>query len=187
MPRLNSFTEIVEDYRWGARLKAIEELEFFAKLPSLEEAIDAVADARKENGALFNHQRHLEPSTVEEVRRALQANREAIARVAGFDVLIALVERLIGGVRGAKEMYIYDAALRLGAYLKMLPTRVYLHSGTRIGAEGLGIAVAGREWIEMEELPPAFKVLTAYEAEDVLCSYKDDLARVRKLAGATRR
>lgn len=187
MPRLNSYEEIVENYRWGARLKAMEELEYFAKLPSLEEAIDAVADARKENGALFNHQRHLEPSTVEEVRRVLQANREAIAKVADFDALIALVERLIGSVRGAKEMYIYDAALRLGAYLKKLPTRVYLHRGTRSGAEALGIGVAGRKWIETEELPPAFTVLTAYEAEDVLCSYKDDLARVRKQVGATRR
>jgi hypothetical protein len=183
MPRLNSYEAIVEHYRWGPRLKAMEELEYFEKLPSLEAAIDAVADARKENGALFNHQRHLEASTVEEVRRVLQANRDAIAKVADFDALIALIERLIGPVRGAKEMYIYDAALRLGAYLKKLPTRVYLHRGTRDGAEAIGIAV-GRKWIEMEELPPAFAVLTAYEAEDVLCSYKDDLARVRKLAGA---
>lgn len=187
MQRLNSYEEIVEHYRWGPRLKAMEEFEYFAKLPSMEEAIDAVADARKENGALFNHQRHLEPPTVEEVRRVLQANREAIAKVADFDVLIALVERLIGSVRGAKEMYIYDAALRLGAYLKKLPTRVYLHRGTRAGAEALGIAVGGRKWIEMEELPPAFAVLTAYEAEDVLCSYKDDLARVRKLFDVRRR
>lgn len=118
-------------------------LEYFAKLPSLEEAIDAVADARKENGALFNHQRHLEPSTVEEVRRVLQRNREAIANVADFGALIALVERVIGSVRGAKEMYVYDAALRLGAYLKKLTARVYLHRGTRVGAGALGIAVAG--------------------------------------------
>jgi hypothetical protein len=180
MPRLNSYEEIVEDYRWGARLQAMDELEYFAKLPSLEEAINAVADARKETGALFNHQRHLEQSTVEEVRRALLANRDAIARVADFDELIGLVERLIGRIRGAKEMYIYDAALRLGAYLKKLPERVYLHRGTRLGAEALGVSVAGRSWIAVEELPAAFRVLKAYEIEDVLCSYKDDIKRVRK-------
>lgn len=187
MPRLNTYEAIVEHYRWGPRLKAMEELEYFAKLPSLEEAIDAVADARKENGALFNHQRHLEPSTVEEVRRVLLANRQAIARVADFDQLIALLERLIGNVRGAKEMYIYDAALRLGAYLGKLPQRVYLHRGTRLGAEALEIVVAGRKWIAVEELPAAFRVLTAYEAEDVLCSYKDDIARVRKHLQSSRR
>jgi hypothetical protein len=187
MPRLSSYEEIVEDYRWGPRLKAMEELEYFAKLPSLQVAIDAVADARKENGALFNHQRHLESPTVEEVRRVLQAARETLARVASFDELIALLGRLIGNVPGAKEMYIYDAALRLGAYLKKLPERVYLHRGTRLGAEALGVVVAGRQWIAVEEMPPPFRVLTAYEIEDVLCSYKDDIARVRRQAQARRR
>jgi hypothetical protein len=187
MPRLNSYEEVVEHYRWGPRLKAMEELEYFAKLPSLEVAIDAVADARKENGALFNHQRHLELSTVEEVRRVLRANREAVTRVADFDELIALLERLLGNLRGAKEMYIYDAALRLGAYLKKLPQRVYLHRGTRLGAEALGIVVAGRAAITVEELPTPFHVLTAYEAEDVLCSYKDDITQVRKQVQSRRR
>ena len=187
MPRLNSYEEIIENYRWGARLKSMEELEYFAKLPSLEDAIDAVAEARKENGALFNHQRHLDPSTVEEVRRVLQANREAITRVADFDELIVLLERLVGNVRGAKEMYIYDAALRLGAYLKKLPERVYLHRGTRLGAEALVRDLGDRKWIAVEELPPPFRVLSAHEIEDVLCSYKDDIARVRKMLAAGRR
>lgn len=187
MSRLSSYEEIVENYRWAGRLKSMEELDYFAKLPSLEDAIDAVADARKENGALFNHQRHLEPSTVEEVRRVLRANREAINRVADFDELIALLERLVGNVRGAKEMYIYDAALRLGAYLKKLPERVYLHRGTRLGAEALVRDLADRKWIAVEDLPLPFRVLSAHEIEDVLCSYKDDIARVRKQLEARRR
>jgi hypothetical protein len=187
MPRLNSYEEIVEHYRWGPRLKAMEELEYFAKLPSLEEAIDAVADARKENGALFNHQRHLDPSTVEGVRRVLRASREAIARTVSFDELISLLERLIRDIPGAKEMFIYDAALRLGAYLKKLPQQVYLHRGTRVGAEALGIVVAERKSIRVDELPPPFSVLTAYEIEDVLCSYKDHIARVRKQLNTMRR
>src|SRR5436190_1944827 len=103
-----TYQEIVEDYRWGARLKSMQELDYFAKLPSLEEAINAVADARKENGALFNHQRHLEQSTAEEVRDLLLAHRHAIGRVCDFDELFSLVERLIVQVHGAKEMYIYD-------------------------------------------------------------------------------
>lgn len=180
MALLNSYEEIVEAYQWGRRLKVMEELEYFAKLPSIEEAIQAVADARKENGALFNHQRHLEQSTVDEVRRELIANSEAIRQVANFDELFALLERLLTPIRGAKEMYIYDAALRLGSYLKKMPKRVYLHKGTSIGAEALGIAVAGRVWIAVEELPAAFGILKAYEIEDVLCWYKDDLKRVHR-------
>ncbi|NNC17952.1 hypothetical protein HRD49_02725 [Corallococcus exiguus] len=178
MARLNSYEEIVEDYQWGPRLKSMGELEYFAKLPSLEEAIEVVADARKENGALFNHQRHLEQSTVDEVRRVLIANQEAIRQVPNFDELFALLERLLTPIRGAKEMYIYDAALRLGSYLKKMPERVYLHMGTRIGAAALGIAVAERAWIAVEELPSAFGTLNAYEIEDALCLYKEELKRI---------
>lgn len=180
MPRLNSYQDVIEHYRWGRRLKAMEELEYFKGLPTLEAAIDAVADARKENGALFNHQRHLESSTVEDVRKILMAHRESLERAGDFDALFELVERLLLPVRGAKEMYIYDAALRLGAYLRKLPERVYLHKGTRVGAEALGIQVADRKWLEVTELPPAFASLAAHEIEDVLCSYKDDLARIRR-------
>jgi hypothetical protein len=47
--------------------------------------------------------------------------------------------------------------------------------------------VAGRSWIAVEELPEAFRVLKAYEIEDVLCSYKDDIKRVRKQLESVRR
>lgn len=77
--------------------------------------------------------------------------------------------------------------MRLGAYLKKLPDRVYLHRSTRLGVEALGLVVAGQKWIGVEELPPPFRGLAAYEIEDVLCSYKDDIARVRKQAEARRR
>lgn len=180
MAGLNSYEEIVADYQWGHRLKLMEDLEYFAKFPSLEDAIDAVADARKQNGALFHHQRHLEQSTVDEVRRVLIANLEVIRQVATFDELFTLLDRLLTPIRGAKEMYVYDAALRLGAYLKKMPERVYLHRGARIGAEALGIAAAGRSWIAVEELPSAFGILKAYEIEDVLCRRKVDLKRVHR-------
>jgi len=187
MPPLNSYEAIIEHYLWKSRLKAMEELEYFEKLPSLEEALEAVADARKENGARFNHQRHLEQSTADEVRQVLLANREAIRLVANFDELFTLLNRLLTPIRGAKEMYIYDAALRLGAYLQKMPERVYLHRGTRIGAEALGIAVEKRAWIAVEELPAAFRILKAHELEDVLCKYNDDLKRVHRQLEQQRR
>jgi hypothetical protein len=33
----------------------------------------------------------------------------------------------------------YDTALRIGAKLKLFPTKVYLHAGTRLGARALGL------------------------------------------------
>jgi len=180
MARPNSYEAIVERYRWRERLKLIELLEYFEKLPSLDEAIEAAADGRKENGALHNHQRLLEQPTVDDVRRVLLANRAVIGQVTNFEELFKLFNVLLTPVGGAGEMYIYDAALRIGAHLKKLPEHVYLHKGSRIGAEALGVAVARRVWIAIEELPDAFHILKAYELEDLLCIYKDHLRRVRR-------
>jgi hypothetical protein len=49
-----------------------------------------------------------------------------------------------------------------------------VHAGTRDGARALGLN-AQRHALEMSELPPAIRKLTAREAEDLLCIYKSKL------------
>jgi hypothetical protein len=62
-------------------------------------------------------------------------------------------------------------ALRIAPWLRLTPALVYLHAGTRVGAEKLGLDVSG-ETLDPKELPRAFAVLRADEVEDVLCIYK---------------
>jgi hypothetical protein len=56
--------------------------------------------------------------------------------------------------------------------------RVYLHAGAARGAKALGIE--GRDSITPSELPAAFRRLRAYEMEDCLCIFKDDLERLSR-------
>jgi hypothetical protein len=76
---------------------------------------------------------------------------------------------------------VYDTALRIGARLGLSPQQVYLHAGTRHGPEALGFD-RGRSSISLDEVPPPMNGLTAEEAEDVLCIYAADLARVVRAA-----
>lgn len=69
------------------------------------------------------------------------------------------------------ELYVYDAALRLGAHLGLAPTFVYLHAGTRLGARALGLG-QGRAYLEMHELPLPLQALSPDEVESFLCIYK---------------
>jgi hypothetical protein len=48
---------------------------------------------------------------------------------------------------------------------------VYLHAGTRDGAEVLGFG-RRRRTIELHELPAPLRGLSAREIEDLLCIYK---------------
>lgn len=60
-----------------------------------------------------------------------------IARAESSEALHALVARQLREVAGIGELYVYDTAFRIGAYLRLPPTRVYLHAGTRDGARAL--------------------------------------------------
>jgi hypothetical protein len=80
-------------------------------------------------------------------------------------------------VDGIGELYIYDTALRIGAKLNLLPSRIYLHAGARVGARALGFA--GRlKYIELRDLPKEFQKLEPHEIEDVLCIFKDKLKQM---------
>lgn len=85
-----------------------------------------------------------------------------------------------GGSRTAPRdnLYVYDAAFRIGAFRGLAPRRVYLHAGTRAGARKLGLATRGRLHVEAREVEaeaPEFAELSEAEMEDVLCIYKDKL------------
>ena len=87
-----------------------------------------------------------------------------------------LVRSEVGGILGIGELYIYDTSMRLGAYLGFLPTKVYLHAGTRKGAKALGFT--NSDALEISELPTEFGRLDPHEVEDVLCIFKDELKKL---------
>jgi hypothetical protein len=69
---------------------------------------------------------------------------------------------------------------RIGAWLKLEPRQVFVHAGVRVGARALGFG--GRDRLDLQELPGPFRDLSAAEAEDCLCIFKDEL---RALATST--
>ena len=97
----------------------------------------------------------------------------ACGSAATFGELYDLVRATIESVHGIGELMVYDTATRLGAHLDLMPDRVYLHAGTRAGAEVLGFS--GRDTIRSKELPAPLQQLEPYELEDCLCIYKEHL------------
>jgi len=78
-------------------------------------------------------------------------------------------------VKGVGELTIYDTANRIGAHLGLKPEHIYLHAGTKKGAEKLlGHRIKAKH-INAHDLPPAFqnKALSNAALEDILCIYKD--------------
>ncbi len=123
-----------------------EQISWFQKQPSLHAAIETAARAVDERGRRFSHQYRIRRTAILEATAALLAVEEQLGRTRSFDGLFEVVSKQLQDVAGIGELYRYDTAFRIGAYLRLFPTRVYLHAGTRGGARALGLDHRKLRW-----------------------------------------
>ena len=144
----------------------------------IEDAIRKAALAKDEKGEFYIHQWHLKekyPDVPKKAEHILVNCADKIAACNDFDALHDLIWcelKCRNRVKGAGELYCYDTAFRIGISRNVMPQKVYLHAGTRKGAEALGICGKGKEVLEMSELVkkyPEFAKMEPYQVEDFLC------------------
>jgi hypothetical protein len=160
--------EVVTRYLTDWRQLAARDMRPFKKAKSLSNAIS-------EATAKYPHQYRIPNSVLEEAKIRLLKRQRLLEDSQSFDELHYRIECEIGSIHGIGELAIYDIAHRIGSYLGLEPKRVYLHAGTRHGARALGLS--GKK-IHPQDLPQAFRQLTAAEIEDCLCIYAEDIARL---------
>jgi len=169
--------DIARDYVREYRTRAERELAYFKLLRTDEKAISRAALCLLPSGKRHSHQRRIPKSVLAEAERRLVENTANLRRARSFDELQTLVAHLIGPIRGIGELSVYDISQRIGSRFDLEPERVYLHSGTRVGARALGFD-GRRTSIEIAELPEGLtEELRPRELEDLLCIYKDALAK----------
>ena len=172
---MGAIEDAVDDYIEHIRPKMERELRYFQILRTDEEAVTLAAIAQLPNGKRHWHQRRIPRAALEQSRERLLANLPALRASTSFDELIDLIAALIQSIPKIGELAVYDTSLRIGARFGLEPTRVYVHAGTRVGARALHFDGRQRV-IEMDEFPAPIRRLSAREAEDLLCRYKDALA-----------
>lgn len=153
------------DYQQGARA----ELEYYANLPTIEEAVARASRAERPDGKRHDHQRRVRGEALRKVARSVEGTSWQVFR--RFSQLHSYLESCIGAIPGIGELMVYDTALRIGARLGLEPEAVYVHRGTRIGLKALGFD-ARRPTVALHELPVALSSLRPHEVEDCLCIYK---------------
>ena len=142
--------------------------------------------AQRPDGKRFNHQRRIPRSALEESRRRLLRARPRLAKAISFDALLKIVEGEIGPIHKIGKLTVYDTALRIAAWRRLEPEVVYLHAGTMVGAQALGLAYR-KGTVALEDLPAPLRRLSPREIEDVLCIYKDVLQRRRRASTTVRK
>lgn len=165
------YETVVNDYMENCRGFLMLDLEYYKAMPSLLEAISAAALALDHKGEKHSHQKRLKVLVLERAKEMLLSKHDEIQAVKNFDDLYEIIR--LDKVPGYGELAIYDAALRIGAYLNIYPTKVYLQRGALIGAKNLLQKKLPSRTIEVNDLPKEFHILTAHEIENLLCIFKD--------------
>jgi len=154
---------------------ACERLAYYAEQPSLEHALAVVASWLDHDGKVEVHQRRLRHDVKRDAGERIRALD--IRQAMTFEAVFRAVDGALGGIRGLGELTIYDVSLRLAAVLGLPPERVYLHRGSRAGAQALGIRTRERS-LPVDAFPPEFRRLHGWEIENLLCLYAKALARI---------
>jgi hypothetical protein len=141
---------------------------------NLEKAIRYAARARTKLWKKHPHQARRTKAELVGFAQSLSAYKTAIERTMTFQGLIRIAT--LARVKGIGPLTIYDTCTRIAANLGIEVDRIYLHAGTRIGAERILGMRLNVPYILKSDLPTAFQHtdLGCGEIEDILCIYKDD-------------
>jgi len=173
---LDSLASVVDDYIQRYGMKKAQELAFYANLANVDEVVEVAARFQAPNGKCQPRQCGIPRESKDEVAELLDT--AALGSPSSFGELEEALRRCIGHVKGIGDMTIYDTALRVGAFLGLLPSEIYLHGAARDGAAMLGLDVGNRT-VPVTVMPREFSVLEPWELEDCLALYRDDLARIQ--------
>jgi hypothetical protein len=135
----------------------------------LSDAIVFSAMAENHLGKRHPHQYRRRKSTLESFSLLLLDQIERIRMTNSFHDLLTIVAEC--KVKDIGALTFYDTATRIGAYLKIYPEKVYLHTGTKQGAEKLLGKRLRSGVLERNELPEVFQDsrLSCADLEDILC------------------
>ena len=174
-------------------------LDFYRNLESLDEAIQFACSSRFKisyQGQVFelkhNHQDIrvndqgkeigvIDPILLDMARKVLTQKPELL-KCKTFESVHKTIEKV--KVKGFGPLSIYDATVRITAYLGIVPDNVYLHAGALIGAKSLefkgALPVGSTEkpTIPLAEFPESFQEVGALKLENLLCSFKNELDKI---------
>jgi len=175
-----SYREIVADYIAQYRVRARCEISGFLNL-SESDAVRLAALGCKPCGHKHEHQYRIPQAALRKGWHALR--KLDFHSFQTFDALYEQVLKDFKKIHGLGELATYDISCRIGARYRLTPSVIYLHRGTRAGAENL-LGHRLKKTLDrskVDHVSGSFRRLSVSELEDCLCIYKDEIKRVVKV------
>lgn len=168
-----TYYKIIEEYKKNNLPNLKQLLNYFSCLSSLKKVIEEAPFGM--HGKKHPHQFRIKSSILRKMKQILLKYQDEIKNCENFNKLYELIYK--NKIKGIGGLTVYDIALRIGAFLKKLPEKeIYLHAGTLKGYKKLmkiNRKMDGLIKVDVSSLPSPFCKMKGYEAEDLLCIYRD--------------
>ena len=165
---------IIDNYKKQTRKPVDYHVQFCLDQENLKDAIEAAAKAVDEYGKIHFHQRRIAKTDLMALAEKLEALENELAQAKSFDEIYEIVKNTTQN--GINEITVFDTAFRIGSYLNLFPDKIYLTSGTRIGAEHLLGKLGNINTLLPTDFPSPFqrKDLSIADIEDILYVCKNE-------------
>jgi hypothetical protein len=174
---------IISRYKMYGQREPDQHLAFCVGQESLKDAIQVAAKAVDGNNKTHFHQRRVGRSELNNWAEKLGTFEEIFEKSTTFDEVFATVDK--ANTENIGELTVFDTAFRIGNFLKLFPEKIYLHSGTRKGAEQLLGDLEGKKSLLLEDFPAPFQeaAITPTDIEEILYIYRDEIEYCVKSKG----
>ena len=165
---------IIKHYKLKSRKQIDSLILFCIAQKTLKEAIEVAVKSIDENDKVHFHQRRVEKAELDSFAERLILSETLIDSSHSFDDIYTIINSAKNEY--IPELTVYDVAQRIGAYKNIYSDKIYLQSGTKIGAENLLGSLGGKKFLLREDLPSPFQNpdFTLADIEEILFQYKDE-------------
>jgi hypothetical protein len=165
---------IIKHYKLKSK-KQIDSLILFCMAQkTLKEAIEVASKSVDENNKVHFHQRRVEKPELNSFAERLILRENDIDSSKTFDEIYEIINSEKNEY--ITDLTVYDVAQRIGTYRNIYSDKIYLQSGTKVGAENLLGKLGATKFLMREDLPSPFQRpdFTLEDIEDMLFQYKDE-------------
>jgi hypothetical protein len=165
---------IIKHYKLKSKKQSDSLVSFCKSQKTIKDAIEVAAESVDEHNKVHFHQRRVEKSELNSFAERLITRESEINLAMTFDEIYEIINQEKN--QYITELTVYDVAQRIGAFKNIFPDKIYLQSGTRVGAENLLGKLGDAKFLEREDLPSPFQRpdFTLADIEDILFQYKDE-------------
>lgn len=169
---MKNVKQIIADYKAKRKINPDVVIADCVNEKNLGKVLEMAALARDEKGNKHPHQHRLPNKILQAFSNRVIQQTYKIRRASSFDELYSIIESC--SIKGVGELAIYDTTHRIGARLGIRPDKVYMHQGTRVGAENYLKRKVAEKKLEKSFFKD-FSKLSCEEIEDILCIYKGSI------------